>query len=502
MMRTSRFVVAALVLGSGTVVLASAPASAAAPSVVINELNYNPADDNPLGEWVELLNTTSADIDISGWCFDGITYCHPGGTVISAGGFVLVNATQFSGGLSNSGEEIALADAAGVVVDAVEYDDHDEWPALADGDGHSLQRRDPASDSTDPGNWVSNPPTPWAVNTGAGVGLLPSFSDVEHTVLPAAGENIAVTAELDHATSATLVYRIGVSGPEMAVAMTVGGGTASATIPGQAAGTLVRYRLAATEGGRTGTWPRQGDGSFYTGTTVARPAPSALPLFEFFMDDGTYATMVADLDLSGDDGYPMTFAYKGEVFDNALIRVKGQVSRNFPKKKFKVILPPGHVIDDEEMFPDTVDEFALHSSWSDRSFLRETLASEFMHSADAPARSNRSPSGSSATERSTVSTATSSSPTERGAIATASTTRRSTRSGPTTSSARSTPVMRVVHKRPCGLATTRRHSTTSTTISSVSSSPPSTPCQARASVSGSSPTSTCPRSSTRWRRQW
>src|SRR5690606_31410036 len=187
----------------------------------------------------------------------------------------------------------------------------------------------------------------------------------------------SVTALLEGASGAELVYRIGF-GNETAIAMAMSGSTVSATIPGQPAGTLIRYRLRATNSGRTGNFPRQGDGARYTGTTVARAVDTDLPVFEFFMPDGEYQTMVNDLSLSGDDGYPMVFAYQGEVFDNTKIRVKGQVSRSFPKKKFKVILAPGHELSDSALFPEDIDEWAMHSSWIDRSFLRETLASEFL----------------------------------------------------------------------------------------------------------------------------
>lgn len=288
---------------------------------------------------------------------------------------------QYGGALSNGGEEIRLLDASGAVVDAVEYDDHDEWPAYADGDGHSLQRRDPNAPSAHPGNWISAAPTPGAPNAGRGTGILPTFSDVEHTVLPKAGQAIVVTAKLDGATSAKLRYRIGL-GAEKVIDMIVSGGVATASIPGQAAGQLVRYRLEATRSGKTGTWPRQGDGANYRGTTVAQGARSALPTFELFMPDDVYNTMIKDLSLSGDDGYPLVVAFDGQVFDNARIRVKGQSSRGHPKKKLKVILPPGYELE-HDLFPEAIDEWALHSSWSDRSFLRETLAAEFMAAAGA-----------------------------------------------------------------------------------------------------------------------
>ncbi len=348
--------------------------------VVINELHYHPVDDNPAGEFIELFNSGGATVNLSGWCVDGIGFCFPGGSSITGNGYAVVTGDRFGGRLSNGGEEISLLDPAGDVVDVVEYDDKEEWPGMADGEGDSLQRRDPGAASESPGNWESHPPTPGARNAAFATGLLPSFADVEHTHLPAPGEAIVVTAELEHASSATLHYRVGFGG-EVAVPMTSANGAVSATIPGQGAGTLIRYRLTASSGGRNGRWPRQGDGAGYWGTTVARAVDTDLPLFEIFMPDDDFATMSADLTLGGDDGYPMVFAYEGQVFDNARIRVKGQVSRTFPKKKFKIILPQGYDLEDDDLLEDDVDEWAMHSAWADKSFLRETLSSEFMTSA-------------------------------------------------------------------------------------------------------------------------
>lgn len=383
-----RAVVAGLVVGLSLGGLLPDPlprlVAAADTDVVINELHYNPEDDNPASEYIELFNRGGAAVNLSGWFFNGITFTFPPGSSIAPGGFVVLYSGQYTGALSNGGERIRLRNAGSTIIDEVTYDDAGLWPALADGDGHSLQRRDPFGPSGDPGNWVSAPPTPGAPNSGMG-GLMPVFSDVSHTVLPAAGAPIAVSAKLAHATGANLAFRVGF-GPEAVIAMTVAAGTATASIPGQAAGALVRYRLVATSpGGVVGTWPRQGDGSVYTGTTVATPTTSKLPRFEWFMDDATYLKAYFDLTLTGDDGYPMVFAYGGKIFDNAKIRVKGQVSRTFPKKKWKVILPPGYALDAPELFPEPVDEFALHSAWSDKSFLRETLASEFMVRAGVPA---------------------------------------------------------------------------------------------------------------------
>jgi hypothetical protein len=364
------------------VVVDVGPTTALGPTVVVNELQYHPEDDDPASEFIELFNATGSTVGLSGWCIDGIDYCFPAGSSIAPNGFVVRTGDQYDGKLSNGGEDIALLDASGGVVDFVEYDDKGKWPGYADGEGPSLQRRDPLAPSDTGANWESGPQTPGAPNVNLGVGLLPAFDDVEHTHRPAPGQPIEVTAEIEGSTDVQLAYRIGL-GPEVLIDVDLDGGVVTGSIPGQPAGTLVRYRLIAENGGRLGTWPRQGDGSTYWGTTVDRTVDSDLPVFEIFMPDDEYETMFDDLTLHGDDGYPMVFAYEGKIVDNARIRVKGQTSRTFPKKKFKIILPPGYDLEDDDLLEDDVDEWAMHSGWADKSFIREVLSSEFMTAANA-----------------------------------------------------------------------------------------------------------------------
>ncbi|HRE00308.1 MAG TPA: lamin tail domain-containing protein, partial [Ilumatobacteraceae bacterium] len=291
-------------------------ALAAGAGVVINELYYNPADGNQAEEFVELFNDGDTPVDLSDWYFSGITLTFPAAFTIEPGAFVVLRpaadavhpaALRYSGALSNSGERIRLRNAAGTTIDDITYDDHGEWPAMADGEGDSLQRRDPSVVGTKPGNWVSAPPTPGAANALTG-GLMPTFAAVGHTALPQPGEPITVTATVADAASVSLTYRVGFDS-EVTVPVTIDGsaasGTIAATIPGQDAGALVRYRLdAVSPDGVPGTWPRQGDGSGYWGTTVAQPAASALPTLQWFMPDDVYHQAYDDITLSGDDGYP------------------------------------------------------------------------------------------------------------------------------------------------------------------------------------------------------
>ena len=136
------------------------------PAVVINELHYNPADGGV--EFVELFNAEDDTVDISGWDLDGmITFA--GGTEIASGEYFVAteNLADFQAlypgvaavewdpaeGLSNGGENVRLEDENGVSVDAVEYDDRDDWPTEPDGDGPSLELIDPALDNSEAVNW-------------------------------------------------------------------------------------------------------------------------------------------------------------------------------------------------------------------------------------------------------------------------------------------------------------------------------------------------------------
>jgi hypothetical protein len=47
-------------------VAAPAAVTAATPSIVVDELQYNPADDNPNHEFIELHNTTGSNINLGG----------------------------------------------------------------------------------------------------------------------------------------------------------------------------------------------------------------------------------------------------------------------------------------------------------------------------------------------------------------------------------------------------------------------------------------------------
>ncbi len=141
------------------------------PGIVITEIHYNPAEGGV--EFVELFNSEIGPIDLEGFDLDGMIV-FPAGTVIPAGGFLVVteNLTAFQtaypgiaaiqwtdGGLSNGGENVTLDDADGLRVDAVEYSDSGDWPAEPDGNGPSLELIDPTLDNALFASWQASEAT-------------------------------------------------------------------------------------------------------------------------------------------------------------------------------------------------------------------------------------------------------------------------------------------------------------------------------------------------------
>lgn len=127
--------------------------------IKLTEIMYNPEDfgavDGSELEFLEIKNTnTSLTLDVSGLAItDGVEFTFPVGTVMPPQSFLVVasNVTelsakcpgvniigQYSGSLSNGGENIDFVSFVGDTIIRVEYDDKSPWPVEADGDGYSL----------------------------------------------------------------------------------------------------------------------------------------------------------------------------------------------------------------------------------------------------------------------------------------------------------------------------------------------------------------------------
>jgi spore coat protein CotH len=176
--------------------------------------------------------------------------------------------------------------------------------------------------------------------------------------------------------SAMLHYKLNFDA-EVKVPMVAGSnGKWSAAIPMQPKGTLIRFRISNAGSIDQGSWPRAGDGMSYHGTVVVSEKESQLPQLSWFVKDAYYERIYNDKSLYRDNGYPTVIAFDGEVFDRAMIRIKGNQSRLNQKRKWKVVLPAGYETNLGGLLKEPVNEFALNSAVTDKSFVREILTSE------------------------------------------------------------------------------------------------------------------------------
>lgn len=157
---------------SGGQVLVFQGVPAAPPAVVINEIFHDPPG-NARTEFIELHNPGPAPVDVGGWAFtQGISYVFPDGTMIPADGYLVVTMDPaaflagfgfaamgpYSGRLSSSGERVELRDAAGRLVDEVDYKAEFPWPVSAGGAGASMELIHPSLDNDLGASWRGSQP--------------------------------------------------------------------------------------------------------------------------------------------------------------------------------------------------------------------------------------------------------------------------------------------------------------------------------------------------------
>lgn len=121
-------------------------------SVTFTELMVHPAEGG--AEWVELFNPMALDVDLSGWSLaGGLAHAFPAGTVLAAGGYLVVTP---EGELDDAGERLELRNNAGRLIDTVRYGADDPWPVGPDGSGASLAKRGPERWSDLAENWTTS----------------------------------------------------------------------------------------------------------------------------------------------------------------------------------------------------------------------------------------------------------------------------------------------------------------------------------------------------------
>lgn len=147
--------------------------SSSVDNVVINEINYNSPADHDVEDWIELYNGDAETVDVSGWQFkdsdDNNIFVIPAGTVIPADDFLVLchDSTAFKSffgesihpvgnfdfNISNGGEILRIYDAGGRLVDSLAFDDEEPWPVEADGNGATLELKNPELDNSIAASW-------------------------------------------------------------------------------------------------------------------------------------------------------------------------------------------------------------------------------------------------------------------------------------------------------------------------------------------------------------
>ncbi len=143
--------------------------------LVINEIMYNPTNDN--AEFVEICNrSTNAAFDLYDFRLQGADLTFTQSVVLAPGGYAIAAelpaafaaaysdkifvAGTFEGSLDNGGELLRLIQLNGtnedVLVDEVIFDDDLPWPTNADNHGASLQLIDAQEDNNRIGNWAAS----------------------------------------------------------------------------------------------------------------------------------------------------------------------------------------------------------------------------------------------------------------------------------------------------------------------------------------------------------
>ena len=167
-------------------------------NLVINEVHYSPlaqAGQNPNDdEFIELYNRGGTAMRLDGVTLSGGAFFQfPANTTLGAGQYLVLAGNParfqerygfapfggFTGSLLNTGETLALRDAAGALLDTVAYQPGAPWPVGANGGGGSLSLSAPTADNSLPASWfasVINGGTPGQPNTSTMGKTLPQIT--------------------------------------------------------------------------------------------------------------------------------------------------------------------------------------------------------------------------------------------------------------------------------------------------------------------------------------
>ncbi len=374
-------------------------------TLVINEYLADNAggledEDRDSPDWIEIFNGTAAAINLDGyhlsdnpanltkWTFPAVT--------LGAGQYLVVFAsnkdrrtpgqnlhTNFL--ISSEGEDLFLVAPDGTTVvhhygSPLAYHSTPWYPAETNVSFGLSGTGDVSSYFTTPTPGQPNvAPVPPAGALISGVTHTPATvtPGTPIVVVAAVQADQPVAGDGNSVAAVSLKYRV-MFNAETTLAMndsgtggdaTAGDGIWSATIPaGATAGQMVRWAVTATTThGETSRSPRNllPNSPQYYGTVISDAAiTSPLPVIHRFVQN----TAAADT-LGGTRG---SLYFDGEFYDNIFVRIRGNTSRNWPKKSHKIDFNPGYKFRRSADLP-RVGEINLNTPYTDKSYLRAMM---------------------------------------------------------------------------------------------------------------------------------
>jgi hypothetical protein len=375
--------------------------------VVINEIHFHPPFVAPSGgclancsdaeQWVELHNRSASVVNLSGWSLTkGVDFTLPAGTIVPAGGYLVVAASlatfrtshpgvgpvvgDWTGRLRHSSDTINLRDPLGNRVDHVHYGDgkpqNDEepvdgvddgtfrgtsWPLDSDGTGRTLELVNPNLDNRAGLAWRSSAViggTPGAPNSTQSATAPPTVDDVESEPgVPRSNQAVRITCRLSSLlalTTAEVRWAVDGGGPQGTAPLRddgmSGDGRASdgrfgALIPAQADGAVVRFTVFVQDSGsRSSLVPLGPDNPPYGGfqgpfflyevdDSVA--PPTGAPVYRVVMTNADLAELDAR-NVFSDVLLPATFFDGDKAHHLCGLRYRGETSRNEANRSYKL----------------------------------------------------------------------------------------------------------------------------------------------------------------------
>ncbi|MBI4605110.1 MAG: lamin tail domain-containing protein [Planctomycetes bacterium] len=336
--------------------------------VVVNEIQYHPADGNLGGEFIELHNRGGSAVDVSGWSFTrGVEYTIPQGTSVPAGGFLVVAKDPsiaqafyqiplplgpYAGSLRNDAETILLRDALGNAVDRVRYADDGSWPPGPDGTGPSLELVHAALENRYGPAWRASAGhgTPGAPSSARMSDPPPIVAGVEHSpVVPSPSQDVLVTAAVSDErpiVSATLFWRADGSGANPAQVPMVDDGAGDdgiasngvfgAVIPARPDRTIVLFWIQAqAQGGQSVTAPAGAPSPAFLYQVEGSGQEGIRPTYRIVMQAATLQTL-RTRDRNSDVLLDCTFVSSDRARYNRGIRYRGSSARSCNPLSYRV----------------------------------------------------------------------------------------------------------------------------------------------------------------------